>query len=282
MHAPIMPQPRPPEGQVPTRIPGVGAARQGATLALHCKLPPGHLTTRGTHAMQRRTFIAQSSLALLVLAATRQAQALSISDLTNKDASAGIKAALEKGALAAVSMLGQTDGFLGNPKVKIELPGYLEQAAGLLKMTGQGKKVDELVTTMNRAAETAVPMGKDLLVGAVKSMSVDDAKQILSGGDNAVTTFFADKTRVPLGEKFLPVVTKATEKVNLAKVYNRVAGKVAASGLLKGDESSIERYVTGKTLDGLYTLIGEEEKKIRQDPVGTGSAILKKVFGATM
>jgi hypothetical protein len=230
--------------------------------------------------MQRRTFIAQSGLALLVLAATRQAQALSLSDLSNKDASAGIKAALQKGAEAAVSLLGQPDGFLGNPKVKIPLPGYLDKAASMLKMTGQGKKIDELVTTMNRAAEAAVPMGKDLLVGAVKSMSVDDAKKILSGGDNAVTTFFADKTRVPLGEKFLPIVTEATNKVHLAQAYDRVAGKIAATGLVKGDETNIERYVTGKTLDGLYTLIGEEEKKIRQDPVGTGSAILKKVFGA--
>lgn len=230
--------------------------------------------------MQRRQFIAQSSLAMLILAATRQAQALSLSDLTEKDASAGVKAALEKGALAAVSTLGQTDGFLGNPKVRIPLPGNLEKAADLLRMTGQGKKVDELVTTMNRAAEMAVPMGKNLLVGAVKSMTVDDAKKILSGGDNAVTTFFADKTRVPLGQQFLPVVTQATQKVNLAKSYNRVAGKLAEVGVIDGKDASIEGYVTGKTLDGLYTIIGDEERKIRQDPVGTGSAILKKVFGA--
>ena len=231
--------------------------------------------------MQRRTFIAQSSLALLVLAVTRQAQALSLADLTDKDASAGIKAALEKGALAAVSALGKTDGFLGNPKVKIPLPGKLEQAADMLRLTGQGKKVDELVTSMNRAAEAAVPMGKDLLVGAVKSMTVEDAKKIIGGGDNAVTTFFADKTRAPLGEKFLPVVTTATQKVNLAKAYNRVAGKLAVAGVVDNQNASIESYVTGKTLDGLYTLIGDEERKIRQDPVGTGSAILKKVFGAS-
>lgn len=230
--------------------------------------------------MQRRSFITQSTLALFVLAATRQAHALTLADLTEKDVSSGIKAALEKGALAAVGMLGQTDGFLGNPKVKIPLPGNLEKAADLLRMTGQGKKVDELVTTMNRAAEAAVPMGKDLLVGAVKSMTVEDAKKIIGGGDNAVTTFFADKTRAPLGDKFLPVVTKATQKVNLAKSYNRVAGKLAMAGVVDNQVASIETYVTGKTLDGLYTLIGEEERKIRQDPVGTGSAILKKVFGA--
>jgi hypothetical protein len=160
------------------------------------------------------------------------------------------------------------------------LPGFLEDASKLLKLTGQGKRVDELVTSMNRAAEAAVPMGQQLLVGAVKNMSVGDAKGILTGGDDSVTQFFASKTRVPLGETFLPVVTQATEKVGLAASYNRVAGRAAGLGLLKKDEANIEQYVTGKTLDGLYTLIGEEERKIRQDPVGSGSAILKKVFGA--
>src|SRR5690606_13526321 len=131
----------------------------------------------------------------------------------------------ETGALAAVALLGKTDGFLGNPKVRIPLPGYLEDAAKLLNFAGQGKRVDELITGMNRAAEQAVPMGKDLLVNAVKSMSVTDAKNILAGGDDSVTRFFADKTRVPLGEKFLPVVTRTTEKVGLARSYNRVAEK---------------------------------------------------------
>jgi hypothetical protein len=232
--------------------------------------------------MQRRQFTQSTTamIGLLVLAAHQQARALSLGDLTEGDASKGIKVALEKGALAAVALLGKTDGFLGNPKVRIPLPGFLEDASKLLKLTGQGKRVDELVTSMNRAAEAAVPMGKDLLVGAVKSMSVSDAKNILSGGDNSVTKFFAEKTRTPLGEKFLPIVTKATEKVGLANQYNKVAGKAAGIGLVKSEDANIQRYVTGKSLDGLYTIIGEEERKIRQDPVGTGSAILKKVFGA--
>jgi hypothetical protein len=123
-------------------------------------------------------------------------------------------------------------------------------------------------------------MGKDLLVSAVKSMSVSDAKKILSGGDTSVTTFFAEKTRAPLGLKFLPVVTKATEKVGLADKYNKVAAKASGIGLVRKEDANIQQYVTGKTLDGLYTVIGEEEKKIRQDPVGTGSEILKKVFGS--
>jgi len=169
---------------------------------------------------------------------------------------------------------------LGDARVRIGLPKYLQNASGLLRTLGQGARLDELVHAMNRAAEAAVPMARDMLIGAVKSMNVQDAKAILSGGDTAVTQFFVDKTRQPLGDKFLPVVKKATTQVNLAEKYNQVAGKAAGMGLLKGEAISIERYVTSKALDGLYFMIGEEEKKIRQDPVGTGSALLKKVFGA--
>ena len=232
--------------------------------------------------MQRRQFN-QAAIGALVLATYSQAYALSLGDLagiSNKDASAGLKTALEKGALAAVALLGQTDGFFGNDKVRIPLPGYLNDVAGLLKNLGQGKRVDELTLSLNRAAEAAVPMGKTLLVNAVRNMSVLDAKNILTGGDTSVTAFFADKTRAPLGITFLPIVTKATEKVGLLNKYNEFAGKAAGFGLVKKEDANIQQYVTGKSLDGLYLIIGEEEKKIRRDPVGTGSAILKKVFGA--
>ena len=133
---------------------------------------------------------------------------------------------------------------------------------------------------MNRAAETAVPLARDLLVNAVKTMSVTDAKNILTGGTTSVTSFFAERTRAPLAVRFLPVVTDATKKVGLAEKYNQVAGKVAGMGLVKKEEATIEQYVTGRSLDGLYKMIGEEEKKIRQDPAGSGSAILSKVFGS--
>ena len=230
--------------------------------------------------MDRREFTAGlgASAALWVLAA--QAQAQSLASLSNADASAGLKAALERGAAAAVDLLGKTDGFLGNPKVRIPLPSALEKGAKLLKGLGQGAKVDELVTAMNRAAESAVPEARPLLTNAVKSMTVSDAKKILSGGDTSVTGFFAEKTRQPLTGKFLPIVTKATEKVSLAEKYNAVAGKGVGLGVVKKEDANVQQYVTGKALDGLYLMIGEEEKKIRQDPVGTGSAILKKVFGA--
>jgi hypothetical protein len=233
--------------------------------------------------MHRRHFnsAALSALGLLVLATAEQVHALSLADLTDKEANQGLKAALEKAAVAAVGLLGQTDGFLGNEKVRIPLPGALDSAAKMLKNLGQGKRVDELITSMNRAAEAAVPLAKDALVGAVKGMNFTDAKNILSGGDNAMTTFFADKTREPLFTKFLPVVTQATEKVGAAEKYNQFASKAAGFGLVKKEDASIQDYITRKALDGLYTMIGEQEKSIRQDPVGTGSAVLKKVFGAT-
>jgi len=232
--------------------------------------------------MRRRNFnqVSVSALGLLIWATCRQAQALSLGDLSNADASKGLKAALEKGVVAAVALLGRTDGFLGNPKVRIPLPGYLEDASKLLRNFGQGPRIDELVTAINRAAEAAVPMGKDLLVSAVRDMNVNDAKNILSGGDTSVTNFFAEKTRAALGLKFLPAVTQATEKVGLANKYNEFAGKAANFGLVKKEDANLQQYVTGKTLDGLYLIIGEEEKKIRQNPVGTGSAILQKVFGS--
>ena len=226
--------------------------------------------------MRRRDFAAGGAVAAWTGLGALPARAF---DLSETDAAAGVRAALERGAGAAVSLLGRTDGFLGNPKVRIPLPGYLEDAGKLLRTMGQGQKVDELVTAMNRAAEAAVPEAKSLLVSAVKAMSVEDARNIVTGGEDSVTRFFADKTREPLGVKFLPIVTRATEKVSLASKYNAVAGKVAGFGLVKKEDANIEQYVTGKALDGLYLMIGEEERKIRQNPVATGSAILKKVFG---
>jgi Protein of unknown function (DUF4197) len=227
--------------------------------------------------MQRRKFTA----AVGALAGTwswhSTAQAAS---LTEFDAAAGVRTALERGALAALGLLGKTDGFLGNPMVRIPLPGFLNDAAKILKATGQQKRLDQLVTAMNRAAEAAMPEAKALLVSTVKAMSVEDALKVVRGGDNSVTRFFADKTREPLGVKFLPIVTKATEKVSLAARYNSVASRAAGLGLLKKEDSNIEQYVSTRALDGLFLMIGEEERKIRKDPVGTGSAILKKVFGA--
>jgi hypothetical protein len=224
--------------------------------------------------MERRRLLILS--AAPALAGTRVARA---AEPSNSDAVAGIRVALERGAVAAVALLGRPDGFLGNPRVRIPLPGFLEEAAKLLRFTGQQQRVDELVTAMNRAAEAAVPEAKTLLVNAVRSISVGDARRIVSGGDDSVTRFFADKTRGPLAERFLPIVKRHTARVDLAGRFNAVAGRIAGLGLVKSEDANIDRYVTRKALDGLYLMIGEEERKIRRDPIGTGSAILAKVFG---
>jgi hypothetical protein len=200
--------------------------------------------------------------------------------ITEGEATRGLKAALERGATVAVQLLGVPDGFLGNPNVRIELPDSLRDVANLLKAMGWRKDVDELEIAMNRAAENAVPLARKLLLDAVHNISVGDAKRILTGGDTSVTDFFAGKTRQPLTGQFLPVVGKATAKVGLAQKYDRVAGQGARFGLVREEDASIDRYVTRKALDGLYFMIGEEEKKIRRDPIGTGSALLGKVFGA--
>jgi Protein of unknown function (DUF4197) len=214
-------------------------------------------------------------LAIWVLPAQANLDALS-----NQDAVAGLKAALEKGAGAAVDQLGRTDGFFGNNAVKIPLPESLKKTQKLMRGIGQGKYADELELTMNRAAEAAVPEAKKLFVDSVKKMSVQDAKGILSGGQTSGTDYFKRTTTDSLRVKFLPIVKQATAKVKLAEKYNQYAQKGVALGLVKKDQANLDDYVTQKTLDGLFLMVGEEEKKIRQDPVAAGSNIIKKVFGA--
>lgn len=212
---------------------------------------------------------------LLAGAPWRLAQA----GLSQRDALAGLREALQRGAQSAVEQLGRPDGFLSNARVHIPLPDTLRQASGLLRAAGQGKRLDELETAMNRAAEAAVPQARPLLVNAIKSMTVQDAQQVLGGGDTSVTDFFAGKTREPLTGRFLPVVRKTTARVALAQRYEELAGKASKLGLMSAADADVAQYVTGKALDGLFLMIGEEEKRIRQDPVGTGSALLRKVFG---
>jgi Protein of unknown function (DUF4197) len=227
--------------------------------------------------MGRRDFCSRLVAAMLGSAWWSGSQGADFSEL---DAGSALRAALERGAIVAVGLLGREDGFLGNPRVRIPLPGHLKDAARVLSAIGQRRRVDELTIAMNRAAEAAVPKARRLLVAAVKSMSVDDARRVLAGGDNSVTRFFAERTRTSIGVEFLPIVAQATEKVSLADKYNRVAAKVADLGLLNREDANIQQYVTGKALDGMYLMIGEEERKIRSNPAATGSAILKKVFGA--
>ena len=204
----------------------------------------------------------------------------SLRDLTNADASTGLRQALAQGANQAVSSLGRKDGFFLNKQVKIPLPPRLAKAEKYMRMAGLGAQADDLVLTMNRAAEAAVPEAKPLLLDAVKSMSVEDAKKILTGGDDSVTQFFKAKTSDPLMAKFLPVVQKYTANVNLAKKYNQVAGTALQLGLIKKEDADLDSYVARSALDGVYKIIGQEEKAIRADPAKAVGDLAKKGFGA--
>ena len=213
----------------------------------------------------------------LVISAS--ASALSLGDLSEKDTAGGLKEALSQGAVNAVLKLGKTDGFLGNPQVKIPLPENLAKVESLMRTFGMGAQADELVTTLNRAAESAVTQAKPLLVDAVKKMSVKDAKDILSGGDDAATQYFRRTTATPLREKFRPVVVKAVGRVGLVPQYNQLAAKAAQFGL---PQQSMEDYVTDKALDGLFLMIAEQEKAIRANPLQAAGSLAKKVFGTLM
>jgi hypothetical protein len=217
---------------------------------------------------------------ILIAIASPKVAAQSLEQLSARDATAALKAALDSGVVTAVANLGRTDGFWANPTVKIPLPEHLQRARTALRFMGKGDEVDALELAINRAAEQAVPQAKALLVSAVKSMSVDDAKQILGGGDDSATQFFKEKTATQLADRFLPIVRKVTDRSGLAQQYNALAGQGAAFGLIRPEQATIERYVTQKALDGLYTMIAEEERRIRANPVAAGSDIIRRVFGA--
>lgn len=206
--------------------------------------------------------------------------AAGLDGISNADAGAGVRQALAKGAEYAVGSLGQKNGFLGNSKVKIPLPGYLEKAESGLRMFGMGKQADQLVETMNHAAENAVAQALPILSDSIKRMTLQDAKVILAGGDDSVTEYFRRSSSEQLAVKFLPIVKSATSKLQLADQYNKFAGKAASFGLVDKKDADIDNYVTQKAMDGLFLMIAEEERKLRANPVAAGSAILKKVFGA--
>jgi hypothetical protein len=205
---------------------------------------------------------------------------LDLNSLSNADASAGLKKALDQGIDLAVGKLGVTDGFLKNPAVKIDLPPKLAKAENMMRMLGVGDQLDQLVTSMNRAAEAAVPESKVLLKQALKQMSLEDAKHILTGGEDAATQYFKQATYTPLKAKFAPIIGRTTEKVKLGQTYDALAKKAVALGVLKPEDATLQSYVTEKTLDGLFLMMAEEERAIRKDPLGQASSLLKKVFGA--
>jgi hypothetical protein len=179
-----------------------------------------------------------------------------------------------------VEQLGRENGFYGDARVKIPLPESLARTERSLRRLGMGRYADELALAMNRAAEAAVPEAKQLFVDSVKKMSVKDAKGVLTGGETAGTEYFRRTTSAQLTKRFLPIVRKSTEKVGVAQTYNRYAQQGAALGLIREEHADLDAYVTQKALDGLFFMVAEEEKKIRKDPVGAASGIIRKVFGA--
>ncbi len=227
--------------------------------------------------MDRRIFNLASGYTLILLGVSWHLPAHA--QLSESDAVAGVREALQRASAAAVSALGRPDGFLSDPKVRIPLPAGLKQAEKVLSATGQRGKLDELVVGMNRAAEEAVPQAKALLTQAISAMTVEDGVRIVKGGDDAVTRYFSDKTRVPLIERFTPIVTRVVDRVALAQRYDALAqraGPLAGGGRMP----TVQAHVTRGAVDGLFSRMADEERRLRADPAASGAAILRRVFAA--
>jgi Protein of unknown function (DUF4197) len=218
--------------------------------------------------------------ALLLLAFASVAGAASLASLTAADSTDGLKAALGQAVDVAVAQLGKTDGFLGNPEVRIPLPAKLQKVSKTARKLGMGKQINGLETAMNRAAESAVPVARDMFVQSIKQMSVKDAIGIIKGPENAATEYFRASMSDKLTDKFLPIVSKSTADVQLAQQYKGVAKKASSLGLIDSDDASLDAYVTRKALDGLFLVMAKEEAAIRKDPLGQASELLRRVFGS--
>lgn len=212
--------------------------------------------------------------------ATPAASGDPLARFSNKDQVGSLKQALTQGAETAVANLAKQDGYLGNPKVRIPLPDSLQKVDNTLRKFGMGSYADELVTSMNRAAEAAVPEAKNLLVGAVKNMTVEDAKGILTGSNDAATQHFRKNTEAALSGKFKPIVDKAMQKVKVAEKYDQFAGKGVKLGLVDERDAKLDDYITRKALDGLFLMMAEQEKAIRANPLEATGNLAKKIFSA--
>jgi hypothetical protein len=200
--------------------------------------------------------------------------------VTSRDAAGGLRAALSQGIDTAVAQLGAHNGFLNDPKVSIPLPPVLEKADRALRMVGMGGDADTLKATMNHAAEAAVADAKPVFKRALQHMTVEDAKRVLTGGDDAGTQYFRNATSTELSAQFKPVVARETAKLKLASRYDEYAGKAASLGLISAQDANLNDYVTAKALDGLFSRIADEERAIRKDPLDQASSLIKKVFSA--
>lgn len=203
-----------------------------------------------------------------------------LSKFSNKDQIGSLKQALTQGAETAVASLAKENGYLGNDKVRIPLPDSLQKVDGTLRKFGMSQYADDLVNSMNHAAEAAVPEAKNLLVSAVKKMSVDDAKGILTGGDDAATQYFRKNTEAALTEKFKPIVNQSMQKVQVAQKYDQFAGKGAKFGLIDERDAKLDDYITRKAMDGLFIMMAEQEKAIRANPLEATGNLAKKIFSA--
>ena len=202
--------------------------------------------------------------------------------LSTSDMSGGLRAALFQGVHHAVDDLGRENGFLDNSRVRIPLPSGLRRTEKVLRAAGQGQRVDAFIASMNHAAEKAVPVALNVFLDSIKQMTFTDAKNILfSGQQDAATQFFRRTSEDRLREMFRPIVEDATEQVGVTREYKQMIGRYGAFGKMFGqDASDIDGYVTQKALDGLFLLVADEEAKIRRDPLGQTTSILRRVFGS--
>ena len=224
--------------------------------------------------------VPQNTVPMAQQPATTPTSAAGLANISTQDQVGSLKQALSQGAEAAVASLAKENGFMGNAKVRIPLPESLQKADNLLRKFGMGKYADDLTTSMNRAAEAAVPEAKNLLTGAVKKMTVEDANAILTGGDDAATQYFRKNTETSLSEKFKPIVNNSMKKVKLAETYDQFAGKGAKLGLVEERDAKLDDYITHKAMDGLFLMMAEQEKSIRANPLQATGDLAKKVFSA--
>jgi hypothetical protein len=234
-------------------------------------------------ASARRSFVHRVALGvvgILTVAASVAAVAGSLDTVSSKDASAGLRAAIGQGVDKAISQLGAPNGFLGNPKYTIPLPPALEKADKALRLVGMSGDTDALKIAMNHAAELAVADARPVFKQAAQRMTVTDAKNILTGGDDSATKYFRDATSTQLAIKFKPIVAKATAQLKVRAMYDEYAGKAAKLGLVSEHDANLNDYVTGRAMDSLFSEIADEERAIRKDPLGQSSALIKKVFSA--
>lgn len=191
----------------------------------------------------------------------------------------GLKEALSIGTEKAVGSVSQLDGYFGNQMIKILMPEKIQKVADVLRKVGYEKEVDEFVLSMNRAAEKAAPQAMSFFVDAIKGMTFEDARGILNGGDTSATEFFKNKTHDKIYNAFKPIISSSMDEVGVTRSYKEMMGKYESIPFMSKESVDLDHYVTTKAMDGLFYMVGREEKKIRTDPAARVTDLLKSVFG---